>query len=404
MKRLLGILTSFIFFILLLKPSPVSAEIINAKLNPSPVYSNSSSLTITITSDSDFFKNDTKYSFEIWASNERVSAPNDTGSLKPRINPVYKDPRILEASFSLQTNQYVSTAKRNTVGNWTYAFWEGERHEFSDATQLIRGTYYIYPPCDSNIGCPEPELDASNFKSDSEASVYIVNAKPNTEYTLWFDGEQTALRTVSFSQSELVVRDGFQTGVARINVGRAQTSPKFICLSQSGTIAGSVRFLNCDFKTQRGITVISFTPTDSGAPIEGSIDAGVPTGTPRPTSPPPPPPCKVGFDENGKITRDREQIVTCSEIETALGNISTDPAGFIRSIFSILLSLAGGIALLIIIVSGYRLMSSQGNPEKVQAAREQLTSAIVGLLFIIFSLSILTIIGVDILRIPRFER
>lgn len=89
--------------------------------------------------------------------------------------------------------------------------------------------------------------------------------------------------------------------------------------------------------------------------------------------------------------------------DTALGEISTDPASFIKSIFGILLSLAGGVALLLIIISGYRLMTSQGNPEKVQAAREQLTSAIVGLLFIIFSLAILTIIGVDILRIPGFR-
>lgn len=99
---------------------------------------------------------------------------------------------------------------------------------------------------------------------------------------------------------------------------------------------------------------------------------------------PPEPPCKDGF------------------CVTALGNISTDPGGFIKNILTILLSLAGGIALLLIIASGYRLMTSQGNPERVQAAREQLTSAIVGLLFIIFSLSILTIIGVDILKIPGF--
>lgn len=88
---------------------------------------------------------------------------------------------------------------------------------------------------------------------------------------------------------------------------------------------------------------------------------------------------------------------TCS---TALGDISTSPAGFVRSIFGILLSLAGGIAVILIIVSGYKLMSSQGNPEKVQAAREQLTSAIIGLLFIIFSITILQIIGVDILHLP----
>lgn len=90
--------------------------------------------------------------------------------------------------------------------------------------------------------------------------------------------------------------------------------------------------------------------------------------------------------------------------DTALGKIFTDPANFVKTFFGILLSLAGGIAIILIIISGYRLMSSGGNPEKVQASREQLTSAIVGLLFIIFSLSILQIIGVDILHIPGLTK
>ena len=47
-------------------------------------------------------------------------------------------------------------------------------------------------------------------------------------------------------------------------------------------------------------------------------------------------------------------------------------------------------------------MTSQGNPEAVKAATEQLTSAIIGLLFIILSFVILEIIGVDILKIPGF--
>lgn len=88
---------------------------------------------------------------------------------------------------------------------------------------------------------------------------------------------------------------------------------------------------------------------------------------------------------------------------TAFGDISTNPEAFVGKVFAILLSLSGGIALILIIISGYRLMTSQGNPEKVQAAREQLTSAIIGLLFIIFSLAILQIIGVDILRIPGLK-
>lgn len=106
---------------------------------------------------------------------------------------------------------------------------------------------------------------------------------------------------------------------------------------------------------------------------------------------PPPPPC-TGLT-GGK----------CNSVDTGIGNISTNPAGLVGSIFGILLSLSGSLAILLIVYGGYRMMSSQGNPEKVQAARETIVSAIVGLLFTIFSLVILEIIGVDILHIPGFK-
>lgn len=93
----------------------------------------------------------------------------------------------------------------------------------------------------------------------------------------------------------------------------------------------------------------------------------------------------------------------CKTISTAIGDINTDPAGFIKFIFGLILGLSGGIALILIIISGYKFMASRGNPEALQGAQEQLTSAIIGLLFIIFSLVILQIIGVDILKIPGFR-
>ena len=80
----------------------------------------------------------------------------------------------------------------------------------------------------------------------------------------------------------------------------------------------------------------------------------------------------------------------------------TNAAGLIGGLFGIILGLAGGIALILIIYSGYRMMVSAGNPEALQGARETLTSAIIGLLFIIFSFVILEVIGVDILKIPSF--
>ncbi len=89
--------------------------------------------------------------------------------------------------------------------------------------------------------------------------------------------------------------------------------------------------------------------------------------------------------------------------QTAIGEISTSPGGFIKSVLVLILSLSGGIIILLIIMNGYKLMISQGDPEKVKEARESITSAIAGLLLIIFSIVILQFITVDVLHLPGFE-
>ncbi|HVT01217.1 MAG TPA: hypothetical protein VHE53_03215 [Patescibacteria group bacterium] len=108
------------------------------------------------------------------------------------------------------------------------------------------------------------------------------------------------------------------------------------------------------------------------------------------------PPCAPGaLDKTNK---------NCSAVNTAIGNIETTPQGFINSMFRFVLMLAGFGGIIILIYSGYLLMRSQGDKEKVAAARETITSAILGILFIVLSIVILEIIGVDILRIPGFTR
>lgn len=93
----------------------------------------------------------------------------------------------------------------------------------------------------------------------------------------------------------------------------------------------------------------------------------------------------------------------CNSIDTAIGPIALNPIGFITRLFSIVLAFAGVGAVFLIIFSGYRLLLSRGNKEIIQGARETLTAAIVGLLFIVFSLVILSVIAGDILKIPGFS-
>jgi hypothetical protein len=92
-------------------------------------------------------------------------------------------------------------------------------------------------------------------------------------------------------------------------------------------------------------------------------------------------------------------------IWTGMGCIYADTATFIqRTVLGYGISISGGVALLCIMYSAFLLQVSRGNPERIKKAQEMLTSCIVGLLLIIFSVFILQFIGVNILRIPGFVR
>ncbi len=119
-----------------------------------------------------------------------------------------------------------------------------------------------------------------------------------------------------------------------------------------------------------------------------------PTGTPIPSVTPIPHAFPCAKLVSGK----------CDAVATAVGEVPTDPGKFIAKLFLILLSMGGGWAVYLITTGGYHLMFSNGNPEDVKEAQEKITSAIVGLIFMILSLVILKVIGVDIFQLPTFTK
>jgi len=102
----------------------------------------------------------------------------------------------------------------------------------------------------------------------------------------------------------------------------------------------------------------------------------------------------------------RNPIYLClfASCPTALGDIATDPGGFIAFFLRLALMFAGLAIILVLIVIGYRVLTSQGDPEQLQSAKELATSLFAGVLLIIFSLVLLQAIGVDILGLPGFSR
>ncbi len=89
---------------------------------------------------------------------------------------------------------------------------------------------------------------------------------------------------------------------------------------------------------------------------------------------------------------------------TAIGCLpTTGLEAFLKDyVFTFGIGIAGGIAFLYFLYGVFLFLTSAGNAETVGQAKEIIVSALSGLLFIIFSIFFLQLIGVQILRIPGF--
>lgn len=96
--------------------------------------------------------------------------------------------------------------------------------------------------------------------------------------------------------------------------------------------------------------------------------------------------CLDGGGENGGIW-------------TALGCIHYDQDKFIFELVKIIMGVVGFISLAMMLVGSVIYMTGGGNPEQLKRGKELFTGAIVGLLFLIFSVVILQIITKDIIKI-----
>ena len=325
------------------------------------------------------------------------------------------DPSIL--IFTVRIDD-LSNDSRYGPGIWSYKLWLGGGNDkFNESRVIATGQFFIYNCKNVNdSGCPSPVVYGSTFATDTMLDVYIVNPQPDHTYAVWFMGEDKTTKelkasnineTYTTSKGEI-----FKAAKIQINTGPPSKS-KTLCLTENiPTFLRIQANVGCDFHISDIVITALEVPIPTGIqpPIQGN-KPGVPSGVPElpgySGTPPPPPQCAEWNDLEKNIIS-KEQVVGrkdvyCVAVDTGIGLISTDPKSFVKSVMGITLSLAGGIAMILLIFSGYKFMASQGNPEALQAARDQFLSAIIGLLFIIFSLVILQIIGVDILNIPGFK-
>ncbi|KKU45832.1 MAG: hypothetical protein UX64_C0021G0004 [Microgenomates group bacterium GW2011_GWC2_46_7] len=94
----------------------------------------------------------------------------------------------------------------------------------------------------------------------------------------------------------------------------------------------------------------------------------------------------------------------CGEgsIDTALGCIPYETKGFTSSLLIFIAGTAGAIALVVMLIATVQIMTGGDNAEQVKKGKELFTGAVTGLLFIIFSVTLLKIIAGDIIKLPGF--
>lgn len=119
--------------------------------------------------------------------------------------------------------------------------------------------------------------------------------------------------------------------------------------------------------------------------------------------------CQCLSDSQLSESKTNLKFSTCKDgskgVETALGCVKGDLQSFVNLLFNLALGLAGGLAVLFIIIGGFKVAMSQGDIEALQDGRDLITKAITGLVFILLASTILAIIGIDILGLTSvFQR
>lgn len=99
--------------------------------------------------------------------------------------------------------------------------------------------------------------------------------------------------------------------------------------------------------------------------------------------------------------------LTCPDgksINTALGCINTsDFGGLVSQILTIAIGIGGGAALLLMAYGVFIITTSTGIPDKINEGKNIITAAIGGLLFIVLSVVLFKVLGVDVLGLPGLQ-
>lgn len=107
---------------------------------------------------------------------------------------------------------------------------------------------------------------------------------------------------------------------------------------------------------------------------------------------------------NYKTKSGKEILLENVGVMTAVGCVPSQPKTLVSGVLKFITFASGGIALILMFFGAFNMVTSAGNPENLKKANDQFVNAVIGLLFILFSVLLLQVIGVDILDIPGFGK
>lgn len=210
------------------------------------------------------------------------------------------------------------------------------------------------------------------------------------------------------TQEITTIRRGNSIGIQIIN-GAANTRYYLYYISTNSS-SGNSGYYNLGTSTSSGslnTTVGAFMTPDSYWIYISDVAGSLPPGSPRcnngavftvlsnvaPSTTPVAPPVTLPFN------------LELPGLNGGSGpgtNIPSSPGGFVRFFVTTAIGVVGGLAFLLLLFGGLRILTSAGDPASLNEGREIIVSAIAGLLFVIFAIILLKLIGLQILQIPGF--
>jgi len=226
--------------------------------------------------------------------------------------------------------------------------------------------------------CQEWVITPSPITANSVITVIARGCVTGATYTA--ELQKSGGQTVTLPLAPLSAQNQYSATFGPLTGGQYAA-----LLRENGTIANQITF------------TITANPGQPGGPCNPQLGVGCPAGY-QCTN-------QVCVANSGGTTpnntaEDVRGSCAQSEIQTAIGCIPYSDTNAIAGFFlRWALGIAGGVALTMIGFAAYRIMTSQGDPRRLQGGQELLLSAIGGLLMVVLSIYLLRFIGVDLLGI-----